>query len=78
MSDFGQYAYPRARKQHRCAWCGEGIPVGEKYVRYVGMWEDEFQNWAMHDECHADALHTDDLSDGFTMYDNERPVKVAS
>lgn len=77
MSDFGGYQYPKARKAHRCAWCGEEIPKDEKYTRYVGMWEDEFQNWAMHTECFADS-DNEDTTDGFTLYDHARPAKVTA
>lgn len=76
MSDFGEYAYPVARKNHRCEWCGESIPAGEKYVRYVGMWESEFQNWAMHQECHDAASMSDDIYDGFAPFEAERPEKA--
>ncbi len=75
MSDFGAYTYPVARKKHRCEWCGQPIPPHEKYVRYVGMWESEFQNWAMHQECHDAASMNDELADGFSPFESERPVR---
>jgi hypothetical protein len=77
MSDFGGCSHPVGRKEYRCEWCGQKIPKGEKHVAYVGMWENEFQNWRMHDECYADAQNSDEMSDGFSSYDHERPVKAS-
>lgn len=74
MSEFGSYLYPRARKQHRCEWCGEPIPVGEKHTQYVGKWEGEFQNWRMHNEC-FDSADKEDRQDGFSPFENERPAR---
>ena len=54
MSDFGGGAWRKARKQHKCDYCSGPIPIGETYYRYVGMFENEFQNWAMHHECWSD------------------------
>ena len=73
MSEFGSYRYPVGRKDHRCEWCGEPIPMGEKHTQYVGMWENEFQNWRMHNECFSAADH-EDMEDGFTPFEHERPV----
>ncbi len=77
MSDFGGYTHPVGRKDYRCEWCGETILRGEKHTQFTGMWEGEFQNWRMHDECHEAGSHfNDEISDGFTPYGNERPKKV--
>lgn len=51
MSTFGEIREPVARKKHHCEWCPEKIKPGEKYSRFVGMWDGDFQNWAMHKEC---------------------------
>lgn len=72
MSDFGRHIHPTARKDHRCEWCGETIPKGENHTQYRGMWEGEWQNWRMHDECY-DACDARDFEDGFTPYCGERP-----
>ena len=32
MSDFGDYTWPKARKEYRCEWCGEKILIGEKHT----------------------------------------------
>jgi hypothetical protein len=75
MSDFFNYAHPVARKDYRCAWCGESIPKGEKHVYGTGVWEGDWQNWRMHSECNEDAEKDDDIRDGFTLFDHERPRK---
>lgn len=76
MSDFGRLEHPKGRKQYRCAWCGEEILVGEVHAHYVGVWESEWQDWRMHEECYQDVQDTDEFQDGFTLYDHERPEKV--
>jgi hypothetical protein len=48
---FGDYTRPRARKKHRCAWCGEDINPGEAHYKFVGEFEGDFQSWRIHDEC---------------------------
>lgn len=77
MSDFYNTTTPRGRKDYRCEWCGEPIPKGEKHYHYVGVWEGDWQNWRMHSECHTDANDSEELQDGFTPYEHERP-KVTS
>ncbi len=32
--------YPTARKEHKCYECGRIIKIGEKYLRFVGLWDD--------------------------------------
>ena len=71
MGDFGEVRHPVAAKEHRCEWCGEPIPKGEKHAHFVGKWENEFQNWRMHYECHDYA--DDTICEGFTPYEHERP-----
>ena len=48
---FGSPTTPVARKAHRCEWCWQGIAVGEKHYKYVGVWEGDFQDWRMHLDC---------------------------
>lgn len=73
MSDFGKMRRHLGRKDHRCEWCGQSIPKGEMFQHFVGKWDNEFQNWRMHDECYNAASQDDDLIDGFCPYGNERP-----
>ena len=55
-------AYHVARKQHRCEWCGQIIPIGERYFRYSGICDGDFQDTCMHTEC-KDAMDRD-LAEG--------------
>ena len=71
MSDFGELTHHKGRKDHRCIWCGQTIPKGESFAHYKGIWEGNWQNWRMHEECYAscDSL---DYEDGFEPYAHKR------
>jgi hypothetical protein len=75
VSDFGLTKMPKGRKDHACAWCGQTIPKGEQHIHFTGVWQGDFQDWRMHDECHNLASDTGELQEGFNLYDNERPGK---
>lgn len=75
MSDFGQTKRPVGRKDYKCVWCAETIPNGEKHIHFSGKWQDEFQNWRMHNECNDAADKDGACQDGFEPYANERPSK---
>ena len=65
---------PKARKPHRCIWCGERIEVGEIYRREKSIYDGNMQDHKWHIECdEASAEHFRD-SDGFDAYENERPI----
>jgi hypothetical protein len=68
MSDFGNTAKHKARKEHRCEWCGEVILKDTMFWQFTGRWEGEFQNWRMHEECYAAST-----KDRFTMEDGFEP-----
>lgn len=73
MSDFGTTSYHKGYKDHRCEWCGETIPAGERFAHFTGKWQDEFQNWRMHMECEVAARKDpDSLVDGFEPYAYKR------
>lgn len=55
MSDFGNYSNPVAAKSHTCEWCYGIIAKGEKHVQFKGMFEGDWQNWRMHNECKVTA-----------------------
>jgi len=70
---------PRARKPHKCIWCGEQIEVGEKHHKIVGKYFGEFQNHRFHDECLDESHEHCDENDGeFFPYENERPERKKS
>jgi hypothetical protein len=67
--------FPVARKQHRCIWCGQPIPVGEKYRNERSVYDGEMQAHHWHQECAA-AQQAEGSEYGeweFSPYDNERP-----
>ena len=69
-------AFPVARKQHRCIWCGEHIEPGEKYRAERSVFDGSMQNHHWHLEC--DEASTDHfLTNGpeFEPHENERPEK---
>lgn len=42
---------PKARKVHRCYWCGEEITVGETYVQWTCLGDGGPHRVRCHDEC---------------------------
>lgn len=67
---------PVARKNYKCIWCGEKIPIGEKHVHTISNYCGDFQNHRFHNECN-DAMdeHCSKQHDGeFEPYRNERPL----
>jgi hypothetical protein len=76
MSDFGDGNWIKTRKPHRCEWCGQRIEVGANAYHYKGMYDGEWQDWRMHEECQDDyALNCD--GEEFSPFDNERPAPPA-
>lgn len=74
MSDLGGYTKPIAQKKHRCIWCGDAIPKGEKHQHCKGKWEGDWQDWRMHAECFAAFQKVTGNEGGFIdPYVNERP-----
>lgn len=72
--DLLSQSYPIARKEHICEWCGEKIEKGEKYYRYVGFYDGNFQNTPLHLEC-AEAMDKhlkEDMDDEYTPYSFKR------
>lgn len=51
MSDFGEIKHVVGRKRHRCMACWSFIPVKEKHHHCKGMYDGDWQNWRMHNEC---------------------------
>lgn len=70
---------PVARKQHRCTWCGQAIPKGEKYVRVSGIFDSELQVNKFHSECDEacrEEAHHWGGDFEFIPGDNERPTRI--
>jgi len=74
------YTQPKARKIHKCVWCGEPILIGEQHHKWVGIFEGDFNNWRMHDECWdaADRERSEDYhSDGsFEPHEHKRGMTI--
>lgn len=41
----------RAAKEHRCAWCGETIDLGELHLSRAYMLDGDFRADRLHREC---------------------------
>ena len=66
--------WPKARKPHRCIWCGQTSPVGAQHCHEVSRY-DELQDHRWHGECRdAGFRHFSDAECEFIPYDNERPA----
>jgi hypothetical protein len=74
-----EHATPLARKAHRCTWCGEEIPAGEKYIRIRCIYDGEPQVNKFHAECEK-ACSEEAAEYGpdfeFSPGENERPGSV--
>jgi hypothetical protein len=67
----------KARKQHKCTWCGQPIFKGEDYVKWNSVEDSWFTN-KMHGDC-LEALDEEIRAGGdceYAPYDNERPAKL--
>lgn len=72
MSDFFNPAENRkARKPHRCTYCGEDIAKGENYIFQKGNYEGSWFESKMHPECFNDMCENGDGE--YTPFSNERP-----
>ena len=49
FNDFTEVMKPN--KTHQCVWCHEKILPGVFHLKYVGIYEGDFQNWRIHIEC---------------------------
>jgi hypothetical protein len=65
----------KARKPHRCSWCGEAIPTGEFYTRWYSVNEDGHGATSkMHGEC-VNALEEEGEGE-YMPHENERPPRL--
>jgi hypothetical protein len=74
-TEFAILRTPTGRKQHICAWCAGPIPKGEKHKHFIGIWDGDFQNWRMHDECFATSAGAQEQ--GFTPGEGVMPKRIA-
>lgn len=69
----------KARKQHRCIWCGEAIALGEHHRHEISIYEGHFQDHRWHPECDADAkIYFDSGEEAFEAHSAERPAAVVT
>lgn len=74
MNIFHEREVAKARKDHVCDWCGDGIEKGHPYRSY--RWADDSDSGyvEMHPECHT-AMQSDlyvERDDRFTPYSHCR------
>lgn len=64
----------KARKEHKCIWCGEKILIGETYSYSVGIFCGEFYSNKMHLDCNKVCCspENDYCCDGFEAYSYKR------
>ena len=68
-------AFPVARKEHRCIWCGQKILIGEKYCDRRGAFDGSIQRDRFHLECEkSSSEYFRSGEDEFDPYENERPT----
>lgn len=49
---WNDFSEVQAIKSHYCEWCKTTkIQKGEKHLKFVGMFEGDFQSWRLHKEC---------------------------
>jgi len=55
---------PKARKNHKCMFCGDEIKVGERYERTTCVFEGILYDWVTHCEC-SEVASLLDMYDGY-------------
>lgn len=73
-------SFPKARKVHRCIWCGGAILKGEKYRNEESIYDNSWQHHKWHMECdtYAQKEHFGYGEEEFVQHENERPIKEDS
>ena len=68
-------AYPKARKEHKCIWCGERIDKGEQHLNESSIYDEHWQRHRWHLECDADARNyfRETHEDSFDPHEAHRP-----
>lgn len=78
MADFGHETHPVADRSHRCQHCIERIAPGTKHMRYVGVWQGDWQDWRMHEECLIASDHSRENMDSYDPLCDERHLRGVS
>lgn len=67
----------KARKEHRCIWCGQKIEIREFYIAEASIYYNDFQYMKWHQECKAACAIelAETKEEDFDPYSNERPAK---
>jgi hypothetical protein len=65
----------KARKTHRCIWCGESINACENYQEERSVYDGVIQFYRWHPECRMACCEemTGNFDDTFLPHENERP-----
>lgn len=42
----------KAKKNYKCCECHKPINVGDSYLRYSGVWNNEWENYRFHIYCY--------------------------
>lgn len=75
MSFWSSTEIKRARKPHKCLYCGRTIQQGEAYSHECGTYEDEFQHYDLCIRCRYlcnEYEHDDTLGEFHdTLWDND-------
>ena len=72
------YCFPseprKAKKPHKCTWCGQQIPIGEVYRRWRSV-DNSFFVSKMHEECVGAMLEEfrETRDNEYLPFENERP-----
>jgi hypothetical protein len=68
---------PKARKEHRCIFCGGPILVGERYMQQTGFYEGQPYRNRYHSECYETLLEEEPSGDWvFSPYSGDCPARV--
>jgi hypothetical protein len=61
----------RSRRERKCDWCGEKIPVFSRLYAFAGFHED-FYNGYLHPECRFARMNADCPDEGFYPFEYAR------
>lgn len=66
----------RARRAHRCIWCGEAIDVGTQYHRSKVVGDGTINGLAWHLECVKQACEVLEPGEDFIPHCADRPKRT--